>query len=132
MVPENMTSQIKLCLVLKPHQPHLLINNVSQNFLSNEHLTCQHYNKTYKIEDGLNRHKPKCKERDNLSDNNEHNIPSTSNDSDITASRTIEHPWSQTGKHKVIYTMRTIPDICQHLQKLDQYVEKIFIPALKE
>ena len=27
-------------------------------------------------------------------------------------------------KHKVTYTMRTIPDICQHLQKLDQYVEK--------
>ena len=26
--------------------------------------------------------------------------------------------------------MRTIPDICQHLQKLDQYVEKVFIPAL--
>ena len=25
--------------------------------------------------------------------------------------------------------MRTIPDICQHLQKLDQYVEKVFIPA---
>ena len=33
-------------------------------------------------------------------------------------------------KHKVTYTMRTIPDICQHLQKLDQYVEKVFIPAL--
>ena len=23
-----------------------------------------------------------------------------------------------------------IPDICQHLQKLDQYVEKVFIPVL--
>ena len=23
-----------------------------------------------------------------------------------------------------------IPDICGHLQKLDQYVEKVFIPAL--
>ena len=33
-------------------------------------------------------------------------------------------------KHKVTYTMRTIPDICQHLQKLDQYVEKVFIPVL--
>ena len=32
-------------------------------------------------------------------------------------------------KHKVTYTMRTIPDVCQHLQKLDQYVEKLFIPA---
>ena len=33
-------------------------------------------------------------------------------------------------KHKVTYTIRTIPDICQHLQKLDKYVEKVFIPAL--
>ena len=33
-------------------------------------------------------------------------------------------------KHKVTYTMRTIPDIFQQLQKLNQYVEKVFIPAL--
>ena len=33
-------------------------------------------------------------------------------------------------KHKVAYIMRTIPDICQNLQKFDQYVEKHFIPAL--
>ena len=33
-------------------------------------------------------------------------------------------------KNKVTYTMRTIPDICQHLQKLDQYVENVFIPTL--
>ena len=26
--------------------------------------------------------------------------------------------------------MKTIPDVCQNLQKLDQYVEKVFIPAL--
>ena len=26
--------------------------------------------------------------------------------------------------------MRAIPDICQHLQRLDQYIEKIFVPAL--
>ena len=32
--------------------------------------------------------------------------------------------------HKVTYIMRTIPDICQHLQKLDQYVENVVIPAL--
>ena len=25
--------------------------------------------------------------------------------------------------------MRTIPDICRHLQKLDPYFEKVFIPA---
>ena len=31
-------------------------------------------------------------------------------------------------KHKV--TMRAIPDICQHLRKLNQDVEKAFIPAL--
>ena len=33
-------------------------------------------------------------------------------------------------KHKVTYNMRIIPDICQHLQKFDQYVEEVFIPAL--
>ena len=33
-------------------------------------------------------------------------------------------------KHKVTYTRKTIPDICQHLQKPDQYVEKVFIPPL--
>ena len=33
-------------------------------------------------------------------------------------------------KHKVTYTMSTIPNICQHLQKLDQYVKKGSIPAL--
>ena len=32
-------------------------------------------------------------------------------------------------KYKITYTIRTIPDICQHLQKLDQYVEKLFIPV---
>ena len=56
------------------------INNVSQNFLSNEHLICQHCNKTYKTETRLNQHKAKCKERGKPLDNNEHNIPSTSND----------------------------------------------------
>ena len=33
-------------------------------------------------------------------------------------------------KQKVTYSMRVIPDICQHLQNLDRYVEKVFIPAL--
>ena len=33
-------------------------------------------------------------------------------------------------KCKVTYTLRTIPDICQHLHKLDQYVEKVIMPAL--
>ena len=73
------------------------VNNVSQNFLSNEHLTRQHCNKTYKTETRLNRHKTKCKKRDKTSDDNKHNIPSTSNDNDAAASRTIEYPWSQTG-----------------------------------
>ena len=68
------------------------VNNVSQNFLSNEHLTCQHCNKTYKTETELNRHKAKCKEGDKPSDNNEHNITSTSNDNDTAASRTIGIP----------------------------------------
>ena len=33
-------------------------------------------------------------------------------------------------KYKVFYTMRTIPDICQYLQKLDHYVEKAFLYQL--
>ena len=33
-------------------------------------------------------------------------------------------------KHKVTYMMRTILNICQHFQKLDQYVEEFFIPGL--
>ena len=33
-------------------------------------------------------------------------------------------------KHKVTHTMRIIPDIWQYLQKLDQHVEEVFIPAL--
>ena len=33
------------------------VNNVTQSFLSNKHLTCQHCNKTYKTETGLKRHK---------------------------------------------------------------------------
>ena len=41
--------------------------------------------------------KAKCKERDKPSDNNEHNIPSTSSDNDTAAFQTIEHLWSQTG-----------------------------------
>ena len=58
-------------------------NSISQNFLLNEHLTCQYCNKTYKTETGLNGHKAQCKERGKLSDNNKHNIQSTSNDNDF-------------------------------------------------
>ena len=72
--------------------PSYPVNNVSQNFLSNEYLTCQHCNKTYKTKTGLNRHKAKCKERDKPSDNNEPNIPSTGNDNNTAASQTIEYP----------------------------------------
>ena len=43
--------------------------NVSQHFLSTEHLTCQHCKKAYKTKSGLNRNKAKCKERDKPSDN---------------------------------------------------------------
>ena len=77
--------------------PSYPVNNVSQNFLSNEHLTCQYCGKTYKTETGLNRHEAKCKERNKPSDLNKRNISSISNDNDTTASRTIEYPWSQTG-----------------------------------
>ena len=48
--------------------PSYPVNNVTQNFRSNEHLTCQHCSKTYKTETGLNRHKAKCKERAKPSD----------------------------------------------------------------
>ena len=34
--------------------PSYSVNNFSQNFLSNEHLTYQHCNKTYKTETGRN------------------------------------------------------------------------------
>ena len=63
--------------------PSYPINNVSQNFLSNEHLTSQHWSKTYKTETRLNRHKAKCKGRDKLSDNNEYDLPSTRNDNEL-------------------------------------------------
>ena len=72
--------------------PSYPVINVSQNFLSNEYLTCQHCNKTHKTKTGLNRHKAKCKERDKPSDNNKPNIPSTGNDNNTAASQTIEYP----------------------------------------
>ena len=59
-------------------------------------MKCQYYNKTNKTETGLNQQKAKCKERGKLSDNNEHNILSTSNDSDATACAKIEYPWPET------------------------------------
>ena len=92
------------------NKPGTIDRIVSQNFLSNEHLTCQHCNKTYKTETGLNRHKTKYKERDKPSDNNEHNIPSTSNDNDTAASRTIEYPWSKTGNTISSNTINIIYD----------------------
>ena len=73
------------------------VNNISQNFMSNEHLKCQYCSKTYKTETGLSRHIAKCKERDKPSDNNEHNISCTSNDNDKTASQTIKYPWTEMG-----------------------------------
>ena len=108
MVPENVTSQIKL----PSTQTSLLysVNNVSQIFLLNERLKCQHCNKTYKTETGLNRHKAKYKERDKPSDNNEHNVPSTSNDNDTTASRTIEYLWLQTANTISSNTIDTVYD----------------------
>ena len=73
------------------------LNNISQNFLLNEHLKCQYSNKIYKTETGLNRRKAKYKERNKPSDNNKYNTPSTSNRNYTTASQTFEYPWSQTG-----------------------------------
>ena len=35
-------------------------------------------------------------------------------------------------KHKVNYTIRAIPDICQYLQKLHHHVEKVFVTALTD
>ena len=88
-------------------RPSCPLNIVSQNFLLNEHLTSYHWNKTYKTETGLNRHKAKCKERDKPSDN-EHNIPSTSNDNNATVSLTIDYPWSQTGNTILSNTINKI------------------------
>ena len=77
--------------------PSYPVNNVSQNVLSNEYVTCQHCNKTYKTETGLIRHKAKFKKRGKPSDNLEHNIPCTSKGNDAAASWAIEYPWLQTG-----------------------------------
>ena len=77
--------------------PSYPASNVSQSFLLNEHLTSQYCHNPYQTDTELNRRKDKCKERDKPSDNNERNIPSTSNDNDTTASRAIEYPWLQTG-----------------------------------
>ena len=33
-------------------------------------------------------------------------------------------------KHNITYSMRTILNICQDLQKLNHYVKRVFIPAL--
>ena len=87
------------------------VSNVSQYFLSNEHLTCQHCNKACKTETELNRHKTKWKERDKPFDSNELNIPPTSNDNNTAASRTIEYPWSQTGNTISSKTIDIIYDI---------------------
>ena len=35
-------------------------------------------------------------------------------------------------KHKVTYTIRTVPDIRKHLEKLDQAVDTNFIPTLTD
>lgn len=44
-------------LLITENSPLYPVNNASQNLISNEHLKCQHCNKTYKIETGLNQHK---------------------------------------------------------------------------
>ena len=44
-------------LLITKNSPLYPVNNVSQNLISNEHLKCQHCNKTYKTETGLNQHK---------------------------------------------------------------------------
>ena len=104
-----MTSWTKLCLVLKRHHriPSIMSVKISCRM---KYLTCQHCNKTCKTETGLNRHKAKCKERDKPSDNNDHNMPSTSNDNDRAASRTIEYPWSQTCNASLSNTIDIIYD----------------------
>ena len=51
-------------LLITQTSPLSPVNNVTQNFMSNEHLKCQHCNKIYKTETWQNRHKTKCKRRD--------------------------------------------------------------------
>ena len=65
MAPKNMSNNTLPSTQTSPLSP---VNNVSQNFMSNEHLKCLHCNKTYKIETGLNPLTTKCKERDKPSD----------------------------------------------------------------
>ena len=88
MVPKNMSNNT---LPSTQTSPLYLVNNVSRNFMSNEHLKCLHCNKTYKTETGLNLHTAKCKERDKPSDKNEHKMSCTSNGNDTTASQTIKY-----------------------------------------
>ena len=73
-------------------------------------MKCQYYNKTNKTETGLNQQKAKCKERGKLSDNNEHNILSTSNDSDAIACAKVEYPWPETYNTISSNAMDTIYD----------------------
>ena len=89
MAPKNMSNKTLPSTQTSPWYP---VNNVSQNFMSNEHLKCRHCNKIYKTETGLNPHTAKCKERDKTSDKNEHDISCTSNGNDTTASQTIKYP----------------------------------------
>ena len=65
MVSKNMSNNTLPSTQTSPLCP---VNNVSQSFMSNEHLKCLHCNKTCKIETGLNPHTAKCKERDKPSD----------------------------------------------------------------
>ena len=65
MVSKNMSNNT---LPSTQTSPLCLVDNASQNFMSNEHLKRLHCSKTYKIETGLNPHTTNCKERDKPSD----------------------------------------------------------------
>ena len=96
MVPENMTSQITLCLALKPHHCIPSIMSVKISWRMNiwyVNIATKHIKlKLDWIDIKLN-----VKKEPNHLIYNEYNKPSTSNDNDTTASWTIEYPWSHTG-----------------------------------
>ena len=95
VVPENMTSQIKLCPVLIAYHPISSIMPAKIFCRMNTwHVNIATKHITLKL-DWID--KAECKEREKPSDNNEHNIPSSGNNNDTTASRTSEHLCSRTG-----------------------------------
>ena len=52
--PRGKSNKSNKTLPKTPTSPLYPVNNVSHNFLLNEHLTCRYYSKTYKTKTALN------------------------------------------------------------------------------